>query len=134
MASTGVDVFEAGDEVGDVPRLGVSRTVRKATSVTGGSKQSGSTISNWTAEMFLPYTLLKLLQNVPPQPGTHWRANFPAHGRVIVTVLLPASLPVVRTTKTLNEATSVGALRPSVVENVVVPGEMLPMTVAVAAS
>ena len=112
----------------------VPRTVRKATSVTGGSEQSGSTISNWTAEMFLPYTLLKPLQNVQPRPGTHWRANFPPYGRVIVTVLLPASLPVVRTTKTLNEATSVGALRPSVVENVVVPGEMLPMTVAMAAS
>ena len=60
----------------DEQRLGVPRTVRKATSVTGGSKQSGSTISNWTAEMFLPYTLLKPMQNVLPQPGTHWRANF----------------------------------------------------------
>jgi len=56
------------------------------------------------------------------------------HGRVIVTVLLPASLPVVRTTKTLNEATSPGLSRPTVVARLVVPAAKLPTTVAVAAS
>ena len=57
-------------------RLGVPRTVRKATSVSGGPKESGASISGWTAEIFLPYTLLQPLQNVPPKPGTQWRANF----------------------------------------------------------
>ena len=26
-------------------------------------------------EFFIPYALLKPLQNVPPKPGTRWRAN-----------------------------------------------------------
>lgn len=56
-------------------RLGVPRNVRKATTVTGGPKQSGASISSWTAEIFLPYTLLEPLANVPPQSGTRWRAN-----------------------------------------------------------
>ena len=54
----------------------VSRKIRKATSITGGPKQSGATITGWSAEIFLPYNLLKPLPNVPPKPGTQWRANF----------------------------------------------------------
>ena len=30
----------------------------------------------WTAEFFLPYTLLSSLRNIPPKKGTQWRANF----------------------------------------------------------
>jgi len=52
------------------------RLTRKATSVTGGPKQSQAAIEGWRAEFFIPYTLLKPLQNVPPKPGTMWRANF----------------------------------------------------------
>ena len=52
------------------------RRTQKATSVIGGPKQSGARITGWKAEVFVPYDLLKPLQNVPPQPGTHWRANF----------------------------------------------------------
>ncbi len=52
------------------------RKTRKATSVSGGAKKSGGTINGWTAEIFIPYEMLSPLQNVPPQPGTHWRANF----------------------------------------------------------
>ena len=52
------------------------RLTRKATSTMGGSKQSHAAIQGWRAEFFLPYTLLKPLQNVPPKPGTRWRANF----------------------------------------------------------
>jgi hypothetical protein len=52
------------------------RLIRKATSVSGGPKQSGATIEGWRAEFFIPYTLLNPLQNVPPKPGTRWRANF----------------------------------------------------------
>jgi len=52
------------------------RLTRKATSVTGGPKQSHAAIRGWRAEFFVPYALLRPLQNVPPQPGTRWRANF----------------------------------------------------------
>jgi len=53
-----------------------ARKTQKATTVTGGVKQSGAAITGWTAEIFLPYDLLRPLQNVPPQSGTRWRANF----------------------------------------------------------
>lgn len=52
------------------------RLTRKATSITGGPKQSGATIEGWRAEFFIPYRLLNPLQNVPPKAGTKWRANF----------------------------------------------------------
>ncbi len=32
--------------------------------------------NSWTAEFFIPYTLLKPLTNIPPQKGTKWRCNF----------------------------------------------------------
>ncbi|MBC7819585.1 MAG: amidohydrolase family protein [Planctomycetaceae bacterium] len=60
----------------DEERQGIPRKVRKATSITGGAKQSGADISGWTAEVFLPYHLLQPLSNVPPKPGMTWRANF----------------------------------------------------------
>ena len=56
------------------------------------------------------------------------------HGRVMVTVLLPASLPVVSLTKTLNEATSPGLSRPVVVLRLSVSDGTVATTVAVAAS
>ena len=52
------------------------RQTRKATSITGGPKQSQASIEGWRAEFFIPYALLRPLQNVPPTPGTQWRANF----------------------------------------------------------
>jgi hypothetical protein len=52
------------------------RRTRKATSTMGGSKTSNAAIEGWRAEFFIPYTLLKPLQNVPPKAGTRWRANF----------------------------------------------------------
>lgn len=51
------------------------RKTRHATSVQGGEKKSGATVSGWTAEFFIPYALLKSLNNVPPKKGTAWRAN-----------------------------------------------------------
>jgi len=53
-----------------------SRKTRKATAVFGGPKQSGAAVTGWRAEVFVPFELLKPLQNVPPKPGTRWRANF----------------------------------------------------------
>jgi predicted TIM-barrel fold metal-dependent hydrolase len=52
------------------------RKTRKATSVTGGARQPRAAITGWTAEVVIPYELLSPLQNVPPKPGTVWRANF----------------------------------------------------------
>ena len=52
------------------------RKTRRATAVMGGPKRSGARVTGWKAEVFVPYDLLEPLQNVPPQPGTRWRANF----------------------------------------------------------
>lgn len=52
------------------------RKTRKAVKVAGGEAKSGATITGWRAEVFFPYDLLRPLQNVPPKPGTRWRANF----------------------------------------------------------
>jgi hypothetical protein len=52
------------------------RKTQKATRVEGGPKRSGADITGWKAEVFVPYALLEPLQNVPPEPGTRWRANF----------------------------------------------------------
>ena len=38
--------------------------------------KNGNEVTSWTAEFFIPYTLLRPLNNVPPKKGTHWRANF----------------------------------------------------------
>lgn len=51
------------------------KRVIHATSATGGPKKSGSRVTSWTAEFFIPYKLLSPLPNVPPSPGTKWRAN-----------------------------------------------------------
>jgi hypothetical protein len=39
-------------------------------------KKNGDNVTSWTAEFFIPFALLKPLNNVPPVKGTHWRANF----------------------------------------------------------
>jgi len=38
--------------------------------------QTGDSVTSWTGEFYIPYALLKPLTNVPPKPGTKWRANF----------------------------------------------------------
>jgi hypothetical protein len=52
------------------------RKIQKATAIRGGEKKSGANAEGWTAEIFVPYTLLTPLGNVPPKAGTKWRANF----------------------------------------------------------
>jgi hypothetical protein len=52
------------------------RVTRKATSIIGGEKTPHAAIQGWRAEFFIPYALLRPLQNVPPKPGMRWRANF----------------------------------------------------------
>jgi hypothetical protein len=49
-----------------------NRRTRHSTHVT----RNGDKILSWTAEFFIPYVLLKPLNNVPPGPGSRWRANF----------------------------------------------------------
>jgi len=51
------------------------RKTRHATSVNGGEKISGASVSGWMAEFFIPYKLLVPLNQVPPVSGTKWRAN-----------------------------------------------------------
>ena len=48
------------------------RKTRHATSI----QKQGEQVQSWTAEFFIPYTLLNPLQNVPPISGMKWRANF----------------------------------------------------------
>ncbi|MFI5186206.1 MAG: carbohydrate-binding family 9-like protein [Chitinophagales bacterium] len=38
--------------------------------------KDGDAVTSWTAEFFIPYSLLTPLNNVPPGKGTRWRANF----------------------------------------------------------
>jgi predicted TIM-barrel fold metal-dependent hydrolase len=52
------------------------RKTQTATTVMDGPKRSGARVTGWKAEVFVPYDLLKPLQNVPPHPGMRWRANF----------------------------------------------------------
>ena len=52
------------------------RKTKKSVSVRDGERKSMARVSGWTAEVFIPYALLKPLRNVPPQPGDVWRANF----------------------------------------------------------
>lgn len=51
------------------------RLTKHETSVTGGSRISGGTVSGWMAEFYIPFKLLVPLNNVPPVSGTKWRAN-----------------------------------------------------------
>ena len=49
--------------------------VQHATSVRGGKKKSQATISGWTAEFFIPYSVMKPIVQSPPGPGSRWRGN-----------------------------------------------------------
>jgi hypothetical protein len=51
------------------------RRTQHSTTIRGGEKKSGSNISGWIAEFFIPYKLLAPLNKVPPASGTRWRAN-----------------------------------------------------------
>jgi hypothetical protein len=53
-----------------------ARRTQKAVSIQGGARKPGAAIQGWRAEVYVPFDLLKPLQNVPPRPGTRWRANF----------------------------------------------------------
>ncbi len=66
-----------GKTMGWQPWLyGGYRKVRKAVAIEGGQPESGAAITGWSAEIFIPFELLKPQRNVPPEPGTTWAANF----------------------------------------------------------
>jgi len=50
---------------------GARRTVHKAV-----IQEKNGKVTGWTGEVFIPFAVLTPLQNVPPAPGTAWRANF----------------------------------------------------------
>lgn len=49
-----------------------ARKTRHATQIIKGKDGN---VTGWIGEFFIPYALLKPLQNVPPKSGTTWRAN-----------------------------------------------------------
>jgi hypothetical protein len=49
------------------------RKTRHATKI---RRDGENKVTGWTGEFFIPYALLKPLQNVPPVKGARWRANF----------------------------------------------------------
>lgn len=48
---------------------------RKTRHATHIMRDQNGVISEWIAEFFIPYALLKPLKNVPPEKGTAWRVN-----------------------------------------------------------
>lgn len=63
-----------GDFLGWLPwhYKGIRRT-RHAVQI---DKDEAGSVTGWTAEFFIPFALLKPLQNVPPRKGSAWKANF----------------------------------------------------------
>ena len=52
------------------------RKVQRQMLIEGGRQEKGASISAWSAEWFIPFSLLSTLSNVPPESGTIWNANF----------------------------------------------------------
>lgn len=65
-----------GEFFGWLPWGYEKRRIQKAIAIRGGPQESGAQIKGWTAEIFMPYAIFAPLQNVPPQAGSKWRANF----------------------------------------------------------
>ena len=51
------------------------RKIKSHVAMRGGRAENGAEIMGWTAEVFVPFDLLKPLGNVPPRSGSTWRAN-----------------------------------------------------------
>jgi hypothetical protein len=50
--------------------------IKKNVCIYGGEMKPRAEIKSWTAELFIPYTLMGALNNTPPSKGTLWNANF----------------------------------------------------------
>jgi hypothetical protein len=62
-----------GDFYGWLPwGLKGGRKTRHATKII----KEGGKVKAWMAEFFIPFALLRPLQNISPKAGTRWRANF----------------------------------------------------------
>jgi hypothetical protein len=61
---------------GWVPWPYENNKVEKAVHISGGEMRPGATIKSWTAELFIPYTLLSAYNQSPPEKGMCWSANF----------------------------------------------------------
>ncbi len=51
------------------------RLTRHATTVRGGARRPGATVSGWMAEFFIPFSLLIGVAGENPRPGDAWRIN-----------------------------------------------------------
>lgn len=58
------------------PSAEARKPIVKRVSVEGGDALAGNLVRKWTAEIYIPYSMLALLRGVPPQSGTIWNANF----------------------------------------------------------
>lgn len=68
------------NEKGDLTRwlpfhYDADRKTSHATTIQGGEKKSNAVVSGWTTEFYIPFKLLRPLNNYVPKPGTRWRAN-----------------------------------------------------------
>lgn len=52
-----------------------ARRTRHAVRVYGGAQQPMASVQGWCTEFFLPFALFAGLGNMPPAPGSSWRAN-----------------------------------------------------------
>ena len=53
-----------------------NRQIEHKTEIQGGTKKSGASIESWTAEFFIPYSLLEPMIKIAPKSGTNWKVNF----------------------------------------------------------
>lgn len=51
------------------------RKTQHAIKVQGSGKDHNEGMTSWTAEFFIPFKLLRPLNNIAPKPGTRWRTN-----------------------------------------------------------
>lgn len=52
------------------------RKTHHKTTIIGGEKRSGAEIEGWIAEIYIPFKLMHPLNNIYPESGSKWRANF----------------------------------------------------------
>lgn len=52
-----------------------NRKTKHATHITGGEKKTNATVSGWTAEIYVPYALMKPVLETLPSSGTKWKGN-----------------------------------------------------------
>ena len=51
------------------------RKTKHAVTAQGGERLPGASVKGWTAEFFIPYTLMKPVLDKPPVPGSNWKGN-----------------------------------------------------------